>query len=235
MAMARAKDLDLDPSRIPWVPALVTLSVLLFILLRSSSSSSSIRRVEDGLRLGSLPVPFKGRRDRRDLAGVDTIVIHQTAVKGGFGIGSKRLDAAGGDELRGRMLHYLETPYHAIYSPRDRASILQWPAWAYSWHGDGANRYSIGWAYDGQLPGDVLDVEGARAALRHAVETYRRAGVPLRYVEAHRQHDDQRAGDPGAEIWCRVVRPMLRELGLQERPTHTTRDGLTLPPSWLSC
>lgn len=174
----------------------------------------------------------KARKRPRSLMGVDTIVVHQTAVGGGFAV-SKRMLERHGDEFRARQIRYRDTPYHGLFSPRDRASIIQWPAWVHTFHGHKANTSSVGWAYDGKLPGDAIDLLGARAALRHFVIAMREAGAPLRYVEAHRQHAAQRALDPGVEIWTQIVRPLLADVGLEERSARTTGTGLTLPADWL--
>lgn len=189
--------------------------------------------IETHRTVTSIPRGFeKARKSPRVLATVDTVVIHQTAVEGGFAV-STRLLAQHRDEFQARQARYRDTPYHGLYSPRDRASIIQWPAWVHTFHGHKSNATSVGWAYDGLLPGDALDVPGARAALRHFVRTIREAGAPLRYVEAHRQHSAERARDPGVEIWTQIVRPLLGQIGLEERATHTTGTGLVLPDDWL--
>ena len=198
------------------------------------SPDDGLLRVESYRSQLEMPPGEKWRARPRPLAQVTTVLVHQTAVHGGFGVRSQLLDRHGGDALAARQARYRDTPYHELYSPQDRASIVQWPAWAYTFHGHKANRYSVGWAYDGKLPGDALDVEGARASLTHFVEVMREAGAPLRYVEAHRQHSAQRGGDPGVEIWTRVVRPLLEQLELAQRPEHVTGTGKRLPPAWLA-
>lgn len=189
--------------------------------------------VETYRNVSSVPRGFtRGRKRPRQLSIVDTVLIHQTAVGGGFGISERLLERHQGQVFAARQARYRDTPYHGVYSPMDRASIVQWPAWVHTFHGNGGNDYSIGWAYDGRLPGDVLDLHGARSALRHFVFAMREAGASLRYVEAHRQHSNQRGADPGVEIWSLVVCPLLEELELEERATHTTGSGLTLPDEW---
>jgi hypothetical protein len=190
--------------------------------------------VETYRNVTSVPRGFEKARARpRSLVDVDTVVIHQTAVGGGFAV-SKRLLEQHRDECLARQVRYRATPYHGLFSPRDRASIIQWPAWAHTFHGHKSNATSVGWAYDGMVPGDELDLVAARAALRHFVTAMREAGASLRYVEAHRQHSADRALDPGVEIWTKLVRPLLAEVGLEERAEHTTGTGLALPAEWLS-
>jgi hypothetical protein len=190
--------------------------------------------VESYRNVTSVPREFEKARNRpRSLAGVDSVVIHQTAVLGGFDVSKRMLEHHRGDALEARQARYRDTPYHGLFSAKDRASIIQWPAWVHSYHGNKANVTSVGWAYDGKVPGDELDLPGARAALRHFVIAMREAGAPLRFVEAHRQHAAQRALDPGVAIWTQIVRPLLGELGLEERATRTTGTGLALPDDWL--
>lgn len=192
-----------------------------------------MRFVETFRSVTSIPREFtRGRKRPRPLSAVSTVLIHQTAVGGGFGISERLLGRYQGQVFPARQARYRDTPYHGVYSPIDRASIVQWPAWLHSHHGNGGNEYSVGWAYDGKLPGDVLDLHGARSALRHFVVAMRATGVELRYIEAHRQHSNQRGSDPGVQIWSLVVRPLLAELGLEERATHTTGTGQALPDDW---
>lgn len=199
----------------------------------NGSSNGSIRFDASGLGLQAMPEDFdKYSKTPRDVSQVDTILVHQTDVRGGFDLSDEQLEAGGGDPALARALRYRNTSYHSLYSPQDRYAWIQWPAWARTWHGDGANKYSVGFAVDGKFPGDKLDVEGTREAFRRTVRAFRSAGAPIKYVEAHRQHDDARAGDPGQEIWSKIVVPTLRELNLQERPTHTTGDGLVIPDYW---
>lgn len=190
--------------------------------------------VESYRNVTSVPRKFEKARTRpRSLADVDSIVIHQTAVAGGFDVSSRLLEHHRGDAFAARQARYRDTPYHGLFSAKDHASIIQWPAWVHSFHGNKANATSVGWAYDGKLPGDELDIPGARAALRHFVIAMREAGATLRFVEAHRQHAAQRALDPGVQIWTQIVRPLLPELMLEERAARTTGTGLALPHEWL--
>jgi hypothetical protein len=95
----------------------------------------------------------------RDLDTITTIGIHHTSVKGGYGIAkkvkAKALAKEGGktiiginDDLTLRMKRYENEPYHGVYSIRDDASIIQYPAWMYTYHGNRMNSYSVGWAID---------------------------------------------------------------------------------------
>lgn len=185
---------------------------------------------------GNLPDDAKGRRKPRDLSTVTTLVMHQTAVRGGFGVTSRQLrpfrDEPDGEQLA-RVARYRNTPYHGIFSPVSQVSVIQWPAWAYMHHGDRSNRYSLGWAYDGLFPGDELDADGARESVRHLLDYAKIAGCAIRFIEFHSQHA-RKPRDPGEEIARRVAVPIAREYGLAFRPERVTGDGREVPASWIS-
>jgi hypothetical protein len=188
-----------------------------------------------------LPEHFKGEGGLRDPSTVTTLVLHRTDARGGFGLTQQQVMASGGDPLAALRLRYEHTPYHAVYSPRGSTraarvrpdvgiSVFQWPVRLRTPHGHKSNANSIGWGYDGKIPPDKLDIEGGRASLQHVVEQARLQGAPLRYVEAHAQHSNERGNDPGAEIWREIVRPMLVPLRL-EVSTRTTGTGSI--PKWM--
>lgn len=185
-----------------------------------------------------LPAGHKGSTRRvRDPARVSVLLVHQTAVRGGFGVADRQVAwlpdhiPRAGREQVARQIRYRTTPYHGVYDPRSRCSIVQWPVWAYMWHGNGGNADSFGWAIDGRYPGDDLDVDGARESMRHAIDAARRQGARLERVESHRQHSADRGGDPGAEIWREVVLPVAAECGLAVT-TRVTGSGRVNPGSW---
>jgi hypothetical protein len=99
------------------------------------------------------------------------------------------------------------------------------------WHGNGGNPDSVGWAYDGAFPGDALDIDGGRASLEHLIDSARAQGAKLDRVEAHRQHNANRGGDPGAEIWRGIVLPVAAKCGLRGS-TRVTGTGKPVPSSW---
>lgn len=171
-----------------------------------------------------LPAGTKGRlKTRRPGEQVTAFLVHQTAVRGGFGVTSSQI-AATPDHLPeaerrqiARQARYRKTPYHGIYDPQSRVSIVQWPIWAYMWHGNGGNAASFGWAIDGlwdRSHADDLDVDASREAMRHALDCGFRQGAEFECVESHAQHSAGRQLDPGAEIWRGVVLPVAAEFGL---------------------
>lgn len=171
-----------------------------------------------------LPKGFKGRRThRRDPSQVTVFLIHQTAVKSGFGVAASQVarQPAHLPEAERRQLarqaRYMQTPYHGIYDSQSRVSIVQWPVWAYTYHGNGGNSASVAWGVDGlwnRNHQDDLDIDSARESMRHQIECAKSQGAKLECVESHAQHSATRQLDPNAAIWRGVVLPVARELGL---------------------
>jgi hypothetical protein len=170
---------------------------------------------------------------RRRIATVESVLVHATAVAGGFALAHYQIKAAGGD-LEALLARYRETPYHGVYSPRFGLSVVQWAASEYTHHGNGANSWSVGWAYDGLFTTshlDELDVDGGREALRHFIEAQREQGVELKYIDAHANHSNK-PFDPGPQVWRGVVLPVAADLGLEVRPSFVTRGNRANVLDW---
>ena len=156
-------------------------------------------------------------------------------MRGGFGVTARQLARFEGDpdaEQLARVARYKKTPYHGIYSPKSKVSVVQWPVWAYMYHGHKSNRYSLGWAYDALLPEDPLDASGARESVRHLLAYAKSQGCEIRHIEAHAQHSNK-PRDPGAGIWREVAQPIAREFGLTFTD-RVTGKGAPIPASWLA-
>jgi len=144
----------------------------------------AVTHLDDYLRSQRPPTSELSKWPVRLLSRVTSVCVHQTAVPGGFGVKDFQIAAAMRERpdttldllVQGLLWRYRKTPYHAVYSPRRRVSVVQWhPKWRTN-HGNGSNRYSIGWAYDGGFTThhtDVLDVVGGRESLTRVVETIR--------------------------------------------------------------
>lgn len=182
-----------------------------------------------------------GKTVMRGPAGVDSIVLHQTAVR--FG-GSPEL------KLARRSLR-VACHVMAFYD-----GFVAWPVdlRAYIYHADRLNSRSLGLEVDGNYPGLIggkvyrgtetpmtdTVVHAARMGVKLLVEEGRRAGMPIRYIFAHRQADAWRRADPGQGLYQRVVLEYaVPELGLEARPSETfrhpktsARDGWPVPREW---
>lgn len=174
---------------------------------------------------------MKGRPlTRRAPGSVDTLLLHQTAVRGGFG--ARTLDA--------RVLRYCGTgaenkgtPYHYVYSPKDGVLVAIWHPRLYTYHGNGGNRGSVALAVDGHWPGkggDPLDPAALEDAVTTVLDDVLANGYRLALLGAHRQHSDQRGRDPGPEIWG-PSRSAGERWGLQVS-TVVTGSGKQIPADW---
>lgn len=189
------------------------------------------------------PDPKCGRLDKsgrlvmRDPSTVLGICVHQTAVT--FGASPSAVLAAKGDRDLARHRRALGVHAHCT-AFADGTGVLAYPLAAYVFHGNGLNAESIGLEIEGAYSGatalgEVPDgaVNAARELLVRILDEGRKAGMPLRYVWAHRQSSPSRRGDPGAELWRRVVLEYaVPVLGLEMQPTRTWGDGRPIPREW---
>jgi len=186
------------------------------------------------------PTPSKTRKP----ATVTTLCVHQMAVK--FGVTGGRVrywtkmiakleqlvqDLYQFQELQVRespeaaeafarriALHerMCRIPYHyAALLNGDRLKIN--PPTQYTYHGNGANKRSLGLAVEGLYPGlessrkkkhhdlDDFMIETVRGLFRLAIMEAKAAGMPVTKVTAHRVFSGGRTGDPGEAIWEEIV------------------------------
>ena len=191
-----------------------------------------VDRVVDGVKVQQAwaePRP----RSLEDVVGV---TLHVTGVGGGFGVTPTLAAQFRGDLARARLHRYCTgwgvRAYHAIASPRDRASYVKLEAAVRSHHGNGLNSRTIGWAYDGLARSLAdLDVDLAQASLIHTIrDAWDQGCTRLRKLYAHRQSGEPgpRAGDPGQLVWSRVAEPVARYLDLEIDYEWTIGAGLPI-------
>jgi hypothetical protein len=183
-----------------------------------------------------------GKTVRRTPSEIDSIVLHQTAVK---------FAGSSNDAIARRGLG---VACHAIaFHP----GFLVWtadPRW-YIYHADRLNARSLGLEVDGNYPGCVgrqcgngkaetplTDevVKAARMGIKLLVEEGRRLGCPIKFIFAHRQCDSWRVADPGEGLWRRVVLeyavPELKLVAQQSltftHPKGADRTGKPVPTNW---
>lgn len=186
-----------------------------------------------------------GKTVRRSPAAIDSVMLHQTAVR--FG----QLPGTTGDLALARRSLRVACHAMAFYS-----GFVAWPVdplW-YIHHGNRANGRSLGLEVDGNYPGliggkvrtgtetPLTDevVKAARMGVKLLVEEGRRAGCPIRFIYAHRQFDSWRRADPGEGLWRRVaLEYAVPELGLIpcqgesfRHPKGVLRHGKPVPERW---
>lgn len=196
-----------------------------------------------------------GRTVQRPASQIDTIVLHQTAVK--FGAGRAALRLTGGDREAALARRALRVAAHAV-AFRSGIVALGHPLRSYV-HGAGpVNNRSLHLEVEGLYSGllddpttapredilttwrrrkpDALDartIRAAQCALWRLVSEGRRAGMPLRRIIAHRQTSPTRRSDPGEALWREIVlRFAVPCLGLKTEPQRTWGRGRPIPVNW---
>ncbi len=183
-----------------------------------------------------------GRVVRRPPASVDGIVVHQTACD--FGTTPAMVRAAGGDVNLAKHRRALNVAAHVTAMKTGYAVVACALDW-YVYNANALNKRILGLEIEGTYPGllrsagkgaqrfDGPIVEAAKEGLVYLVEQGRAQGMPIKYVWAHRQSSATRRGDPGEEIWRKLVLdyavPVLR---LEVRVMDTIGDGRAVPVDW---
>lgn len=177
------------------------------------------------------PVPkgkTKAYPDPRNMSELDTIVVHVTGVRGGFGVTSKRVR-----ELQKQLgstthesinriaqriaLHerYKGTPYHQIGAANGDV-VRNHPLERRSWHANAAN-FAVGCAFDcaNNETLDLWQIDTFRKALgdlywRVCLESPRAWADGVRIIP-HRCSNADRRKDTDVTIWREVVLPLVAE------------------------
>lgn len=187
-----------------------------------------------------------GKTVRRPPHQIDSIVLHQTAVK------FARPSSDPSD--LGLARRALRVACHGMAF--DGIFALAAPLDMHIYHGDGFNGRSLGLEVDGNYPGLIGGrstnkhpltpvTEGtilaAREGMRLLVERALEIGAVIRYVYAHRQGDSWRRADPGEELWRKVVLeyavPVLKlrtrpALSIPDPQGDPSRHGMPIPKRW---
>jgi hypothetical protein len=185
-----------------------------------------------------------GRPVERDPSTIDSIVIHQAATD--FHVSSGQVANAGGDRHEALHRRALTVASHATVFGGEAAgvdcghAVISKPLRWYVNHADQLNSRSLGLEIEGRYPlhmdapmmSDRL-VYAAREGVRALWQKGRDEGMPIRYIWAHRQSNKDRGGDPGEEIWKRVVLEYaVPVLGLEPLPDAVVGDGRPIPDGW---
>lgn len=194
---------------------------------------------DEGFELYDLPIKTaKAYPKPRDVAKVDLVVVHVTAVRGGFGVSKSAIKrwrteiergfestppsivaqlprvVVENVELTARRLalwqRFRDVPYHGI-AARNGDCLSNHPLSRHSWHGNAGN-VGVGWAIDA-APDEKLDdwmIETGRASLRILIDRLRReTKQPIIRVAPHRAFSSSRRNDTGPYVWSRIVEPVI--------------------------
>jgi hypothetical protein len=172
---------------------------------------------------------------------VNTIVVHQTAVR--YTAGPVYVREAQGNQQLALALRAAVSPYHVMAMRAGFVAALH-PLRSYTHHANALNRMSLGLSIEGHYPplkrhrgnfdaitDDLVLV--SRAALHLLVTEARQAGMPITRILAHRQSNAKRRGDPGEELWAKLVLEYaVPVLGLATDPSFTIGTGRALAREW---
>jgi hypothetical protein len=182
----------------------------------------------------------KGRVVKRSVYEVDTIVVHQTAVV--FGVLPRAVKEAGGDRNMAKHRRALQVASHLTAFDTGFAVVgcpLSW----YVYNCNKLNSRSLGLEIEGVYPALLtakskelftgLIEQASRDAIDYMVIEGKKLGMPIQYIAAHRQSSADRRGDPGEEIWKKLVLGYaVPRHGLIVKPTAVWGDGRPLPQEW---
>lgn len=204
-------------------------------------------------------VKAKAYNTPRDVRSVDLIVVHVTAVKGGFGVSKSRVLAMtkafeNGQELPAELLSQLpanvpsslqgkrlalwerfkNVPYHQI-AARNGDAIANHPLSRHSWHGNGGN-VGVGFAVDCS-PDEKLDdwmVETGQKSLAILIARLQRETLkPVIRIAPHRAFSASRRNDTGANVWKSIIEPVVMHTPGVRIDYEVKKDGgLPVPKSW---
>jgi hypothetical protein len=173
----------------------------------------------------------------RDPMTVDGIVLHQTATP--FGTTPQQIAASGGDKVLAKHRRALNVAAHITAFDTGYA-VLAHPLHWYVYHANGLNARSLGIEVEGVFPGSMGKKElltgdllqAAKDGLEYLVRKGREAGMPIKYIWAHRQSSMTRPNDPGEEIWKKIALEFGgNELQLIPQPDYIL-GGESLPQEW---
>jgi hypothetical protein len=221
---------------VPAVPAPELANVKLYDLRGEQTDPPAMAR-KFKLRGGSVV--------KRNPASVNAITVHQTAVE--YGVAAYQIKAAGGDSDLALARRSLAVACHVMAY---RRGFISWPnplEW-YVYHGNGFNSRALGIEIDGNYSGVKGGptwngkpattptpelIRAACAGIELLVREGRAAGMPIKYIHAHRQSSETRRSDPGEELWQAVVIDFaVPVLGLETQPDLVVGSGRAIPKEW---
>lgn len=155
-------------------------------------------------------------------------------------------DEEGKQKLAERIaLHerFWKVPYHFVALPNGDI-LYNNDVRSYTWHGNRANKKTLGVAVVGHFPGleknrkpshtkvDDFFLSTMRKCMRLAVLKSREEGCPIEDLTAHRVYSAGRINDPGEYIWKHVAIPSMDEYSLTSDYGRKVDSGRPIPQDW---
>lgn len=178
-------------------------------------------------------------KGNRDWSQITTIMLHQTAV------------------VFSSAERMLNVPSHSGVLSDGEIVLLHTPT-DYMWHGNSANKFSIGieiscraagvegnpdtfWMRSSErekgipfekLVHEASDIQlaASRELCRYYIELVEKNGGKIEYMMPHRSAHKSRVSDPGSRIWQNVALPIMEEFGLKLH--KVVGSGNPVPEAW---
>ena len=167
----------------------------------------------------------------------------ETVIAHGFVIPE---DEEGKQKLAERIaLHerFWKVPYHFV-ALANGDILYNNDVRSYTWHGNKANRSTLGVAVVGHFPGleknrksshtevDDFFLATMRACMRLAMLKSREEGCLVEDLTAHRVYSARRTNDPGEYIWKHVAIPAMDAYNLSVSYDRKVGSGREIPNLW---
>ena len=205
-------------------------------------ASADYARLSRAKNAGTAKALFRGfgpdavvMREPGDIVGVTW---HQTGCI--FGVGAQALKRFAGDHDRARNDRACDIPAHATVFA-DGTVVMPFALRSYLYHANALNASTLGIEIERKgeaTPMPDVQVEACHAAIAYLVEQAKLEGITLTQAWGHRQSHGGKPGDPGPEVWRRVVIPasnrhrLVRTIRAVPRSTPRGRDGSPIPDAW---
>ncbi len=212
---------------------------------RKPPRSEAYPLVRDGRLVAT--VAYKKRVRHNPIGRVDTVVLHQTACRARGGEHWQRWKRLSihyivtwGEDACAGWLHDVDERMPHAQGWNGRSVGIEIEGFFAGIHDAETGEYSGFWRPKSKpdrqpMVPDLMQLEAARQAVKHAVERVAQLGGCIRYVAAHRQSYGIKASDPGALLWRGVALPLIAEGLVEEYPgalEHSKYPGRPIPEQW---
>ena len=206
---------------------------LMFKMLRAwaANRASPTYRVYD--QTGVAPNPKKTYGPRT--AASPLIVVHVTAVRGGFSV-TAAAAARLGARTPALLERYAQLPYHWMAARADEGIVVHnHTPFLRTIHGHAGNR-GIGVAIDCDWDEPLTEVliGAGRTMMHEALAELRAAtGASTVFVAPHRVFSNTRLNDPGPRVWADIVLPAVTDCPFARiLYDHCEGTGRPVPNTW---